>query len=199
MAADDEERSYGIWGFAALFVVLGAVGLGAFLVFGNTTSGTVQLPGIATTTRPDTTPEPTDGTAAPVTVPGGGPAPDGVREVVSTGGATAYAFTTSQDLAQVPIRAVVAPATAVASADGVALTVTVTCAGGVGEALAQLSVTEDATSVVVLPIVLVPADAPPCVAGELLRQVTVPLLSPLGGRRVVLVPAGTSVATPTPG
>ena len=199
MRSDDEPRTYGIWGFAALFVVLGAIGLGAFLVFGNTTTETVQLPAISTTTLPDTTVPDPDGTAAPITVPGGAPAPDGVREVVSSNGATSYAFTVPEDLSQVPLVAQVAPATAVPSADGTSLDITVTCTKVVGEALAQLSITEDPTSVTVLPVVLVPADAPPCVAGEVLQQVTVPLDPPLAGRQIVFVPPGTAVPTPTPG
>jgi hypothetical protein len=194
--ADDEgERTYGIWWFVAAFVLLGAVGLAALLLVGNSTSETVQLP-LDTTTSVTTTTAAPGATTASVTVPGGAPAPEGVREVVSSGGATSYAFTTTEELASVPVRTVVGRATAVPTPEGTSLAVTVDCTVAEGEALAQLSITEDASSVTVLPAVLAPVSAPACVAGTVLRQVTVPLASPIGSRQVVLVPAGTEVPTP---
>jgi hypothetical protein len=195
VAGDDGEKTYGIWWFVVAFVVLGAVGLAAFLLLGNDTTETVQLP-LATTTSVTTTTLPAGATTAPVTVPGGAPAPDGVREVVSSDGATSYAFTTTEELSQVPVRTVVGRATAVATPEGTSLEVTVDCTVAEGEALAQLNITEDASTVTVLPVVLAPATAPACVAGTVLRQVTVPLASPIGSRQVVLVPAGTEVPTP---
>ena len=129
-------------------------------------------------------------------MPDGTPAPEGVQDVVSEAGATSYAFVTPQELAEVPVRTVVAPATAVPDAEGTSLEVTVTCAAGVGEALAQLSITEDGSTVTVLPVVLAPADAPACDPATVLRTITVPLAAPVAGRQVVLVPAGTEVPTP---
>jgi hypothetical protein len=196
VAGDDEERTYGIWGFVVVFAVLGAVGLGAYLLFGNTTDETVQLPAVSTTTEVTTTTVDPAATVAPVTVPGGAPAPDGVQAVVSSDGVTSYAFATPQELAQVPIRTVVARAAAVPAAGGSSLQVTVDCTVGVGEALAQLSITESPDSVTVLPVVLAPADAAPCAPDAVRRVVTVPLASPLGTRQVILVPAGTEVPTP---
>lgn len=196
MVDDGEQKSYGIWGFVVVFAVLGAIGLGAVLLIGNTTTETVQLPQASTTTEPTTTVLAPDATTAPATVPGGAPAPDGVREVISSDGATSYAFTTPEELSQVPVRTIVAPALAVPTADGSALQVTVTCTAAVGEALAQLSITEDATTVTVLPVVLAPADAAPCVPTSVLREITVPLAAPVGGRQVLMVPAGTEVPTP---
>lgn len=198
MSSDGEPRTYGIFGFLAAFVVLGTVGLLAFLVLGNSRTPTVQLPAASTTAGPTTTEAADDGTAAPVTVPGGAPAPDGVTQVVSSGGVISYAFEAPATLAQTPVQAEVPPTTATPTAGGTGLDVTVTCAGTAGEVLAQLSVTETATSVTVLTVVLAPAGAPPC-TGEVLRTVTVPLTSPLGARTVTVVPAGTPMPAPPPG
>jgi hypothetical protein len=197
VAADGDERTYSIWGFVVAFVVLGAIGLFAVLAIGNTRSGTVQLPTrqtTSTTSVPETTP-----TTPPVTVPGGAPAPEGVQEVIVDGGVTSYAFATPAELAQIPVRAVVPPATVTPSADGRELVVGVSCAVAVGESLAQITVTTDPATVTVLPVTLAPANAPPCDPTAAPRQVTLPLGEPLGARPVIVVPGGTEVPTPTPG
>jgi hypothetical protein len=200
VATDGDERTYGIWGFAAGFVVLCTVGLVAFLVLGNSTSPTVPVSTVSTTApgRTTTTGDPAT-TAAPITVPGGGPAPAGATEVVTSGGVTSYTFAIPGDLAQLPVRSVVAPATAVPGADGRSLDLTVTCAYGAGEVLAQVGLTETGQSVTVLPVVVVPSDAPPCAAGEVVERVTVTLTAPLAGRPVDFVPAGTTAPTPAAG
>ncbi len=198
VADDDEPRTFSIWAFVAVFVLLGAVGLVGVLIVGNSNSETVQLPVEQTTstTEATTTTTAAGGGTTPVTMPDGTPAPEGVQDVVSEAGATSYAFVTPQELAEVPVRTVVAPATAVPDAEGTSLEVTVTCAAAVGEALAQLSITEDGSTVTVLPVVLAPADAPACDPATVLRTITVPLAAPVAGRQVVLVPAGTEVPTP---
>ncbi len=193
MKDDGEPRTYGIWWFALGFVALGVIGLMGFLVLGSSSSPTVQLPGSSTTEAPTTTAAPV--TAAPVTIPGGAVAPDGVSDVVSTGGTTTYSFSMSDSVAQSPYSAAVPPTTATPAAGDTGLDLTISCAGTSGDVLAEITVTETPTSIVVLPVVLVPANAPPC-TGLVLRTLTVPLTAPLAGRPVDVVAAGTPVPTP---
>jgi hypothetical protein len=190
---EDQERTYSPWVVLAVFLVIGAVGLAGFLLFGGGTSPTEQLDVDQTTSTTTTT---TTTTLPPVTAPGGEPVPEGVQDVLVDGGVTSYAFTTPAALAQVPIRTVVPRSTATPSEDGTRLTVVVECSVGVGEALAQLTVTEDTATVTVLPVTIAPADAPPCPPGAEPRTVTVPLTEPLGTRSVIVVPGGTEVPTP---
>jgi hypothetical protein len=193
--ADGEARTYGIWWFALAFVVLGAVGLFALLTIGSPKTPTVQLPA-ASTTEPSTTSS-TDPASAPVTMAGGAPAPDGVDSVVTAGDATTFTFSLAAGTSQTPFTAAVPPTTATADAADDALDVIVSCASA-GDQLAEITVTESATGVTVLPVVLVPAAAPPC-SGQVVRTVRIPLRSPLAGRPVTVVPAGTSVPTPSGG
>lgn len=192
-ADDDRERTYSPLVVLLGLVLVGLVGLAGLIVLGSGRSATEQVAVDQTTSTTTTTVAPT---APTVTAPGGGPVPDGVQDVLVDGPVTSYAFATPPELAQVPIRTVVPRSTATPSADGTQLTVVVECAVGVGEALAQLTLTEDATALTVLPVTIGPADAPPCPADAAPRTVTVPLAEPLGSRPVIVVPGGTEVPTP---
>lgn len=194
VAADGEQqRTYSHWVVLAVLMVIGVVGLAGLFLLGGGRSSTEQLAVDQTTSTTTTTvPE----TVPAVTVPGGAPAPEGVQDVLVDGPVTSYAFTTPPELAQVPIRTVVPRSTATVSAAGTEVTVVVECSVGVGEALAQLTLTEDASSLTVLPVTIGPADAPACPADAAPRTITVPLSEPLGSRSVVVVPGGTQVPTP---
>ncbi|UDY37816.1 hypothetical protein [Dermatobacter hominis] len=193
----DQERTYSIWPFLILFVVLGTVGLIGILAFGSPSSPTGTIPSFTTTSTTPTTEPPEDTT--PVTVPGGAAAPEGVRDVVAEGDATSYAFQTPESLATVPLRAVVARAQATPDAAGTSLVLEVACTASADEVLGQVSVTETATSVTVLPVVVLAAEGTaPCAPGAAPREVTLPLERPIGSRSVVLVPAGTEVPAPGP-
>jgi hypothetical protein len=195
--SDQEERTYSIWPFVAVFVVLGLVGLFGILIFGNPTSPTGTIPSFTTTSTTPTTEAPDS--SVPVTVPGGAAAPEGVRDVVAEGDVTSYAFDTPEALATVPLRAVVARATAAPDGSGTGIVLDVSCTRSADEVLAQVSVTESSSAVTVLPVVVLAADATaPCPAGAAPRQVTLPLRQPIGTRSIVLVPPGTEVPAPTP-
>lgn len=197
MAPHPEPRTYSIWAVLAVLALVGIAGLVGLLVLGDDRSPTVQLPTRQTTTS--TTEAPTTTTGPKVTVPGGAEAPEGVSEVVVADGTTSFAFATPPNLAQIPVRAVVPPVRVVPSEDGRSLTVEVSCAGGVGEALAQVSISVAPDTVTVLAVSLVPDGAPPCDPTGPPRTVVLPLAEPLGARSLVVVPAGTSVPTPAPG
>ncbi len=198
MSDQDQERTYSIWPFVAVFVVLGTVGLVGILMFGSPSTPTETIPSFTTTTEAPTSTGP-DGGAAEVTVPGGDPAPDGVRDVVVDGDVTSYAFGTPESLASEPLRAFVARARATPDAAGTAIELDVSCTTSADEAIAQISVTATPTSITVLPVVIAPASGgAACTPGTAPLRITLPLTEPVGGRAVVLVPAGTEVPPPGP-
>jgi hypothetical protein len=136
--------------------------------------------------------------SAPVTVPGGGPAPEGVREVLTAEDATSYTFDISSEFPAAGATTAVAPTRVTPAADGTSLTASVGCAASAQEVLGQLSVNEGAAAVTVVAVVLVPAGGAPCDPAAAPREVTVPLTQPLGTRAVVVVPAGTPIAQIAP-
>ena len=147
VADDDEPRTFSIWAFVAVFVLLGAVGLVGVLIVGNSNSETVQLPVEQTTSTTEattTTAAAAGGGTTPVTMPDGTPAPEGVQDVVSDAGSHVVRIRHPAGARRGagPYRG--GPGHGVPDAEGTSLEVTVTCAAGVGEALAQLSITEDA-------------------------------------------------------
>jgi hypothetical protein len=209
------ERTWSIWGFVVLFVVLAVAGILLLLLVSPPGSETVALPVDPTsTTAPpasdgaagsvDPDPDPGDGrTEPPVSFPDGTPAPDGAQQILVDGDITTISFATPERLATVPVLAIVPPVTVtpVPGADGTpggALRLTVLCASTDTDVLAQVVVTEDATSVTVLPVVLAPVGGGPCGAAAL-RELVIPLRRPVGERSVRSIPPGTAVPTPTAG
>jgi hypothetical protein len=233
-SGESPDRTWSLWGFVVLFVVLAAAGLAAFLLISPPGSETVALPvDVTSTTAAPAEPRapgdgadasdgrdatvgpvaPTAGAGAggggagsaspPVTFPDGSPAPEGAQQVLVDGAITTVSFATPRRLATVPVLAVVPPVTVtpVAGVSGIpasALRLSVVCAATADEALAQISVTEDALSVTVLPVVIAPVDGGPC-GSTPLRELVIPLRAPVGSRDVRAVPQGTSVPTPAPG
>ena len=200
---------YGIWGLAALFVVLGGLALLVVLFLPSPQSATVELPSKQPASTVPTTTSGTGGGAdaggpsggssggsSTVTVPGGAPAPEGVTKVLATGGSTSFSFEVPNSFRNERVRAAVPPATAVASPDGTQLLVTVSCSLVRNEVLAQVALSEGDSVVTVLPVVLVPEKGEPCPAGTQIAKVVLPLATPLGTRQVFVAPEGTEVPTP---
>lgn len=232
-----------VWTFVALFLALGALGLGMIFLVGNPKGPSSQLEVPQTTLAPapgasgaaagddadagddaaaagddeSASAEPagagqdTGGTSAGrqggaagpggssgpvVTVPGGAPAPVGVREVLVAQDTTSYSLDVPESVAAQPLTTRIAPADA--TADGDALTIRVRCAASVDEVLAQVSVSESADTVSVAAAVLVPADGRPCGPGASGRTLTVPLARPLGTRDIFVLPPGTRVPAVRP-
>lgn len=198
---------YGIWGLAALFVLLAGLALLVVLFLPSPQSETVELP----SKQPASTVPSTDdagtaggasggtagqGSATPVTVPGGAPAPEGVTKVLATEGSTAYSFEVPTSFRDQRVRAAVPPASAVPNGDGTQLLVTVSCSLVRNEVLAQVALSEGDSVVTVLPVVLVPDEGEPCPAGTEIARVVLPLATPLGTRQVFVAPEGTEVPTP---
>jgi hypothetical protein len=207
-----DEPSYGIWGIVAVFVLLAGAGL-ALLLFGPASGGdSVQLDTAQTMPERDgrsgapssgaggsdasgvTTS--TAGATTSVTFPDGSPAPDGAAEVTVDGDTVSVRFRPPEgvDEASLALLTPVVPATMVRPVEGGrALSIEPSCSRSADEFLAGVSVTESAEVVSVAAVVLVPDGGRPC-AGVDPAPVRVPLGSPLAGRNVVVLPAGT--ATP---
>ena len=197
---------YGIWGLAALFVLLAGLALLVVLFLPSPQSETVELPSKQPastvpaaddgTGGPGTSTGTGSGTATQVTVPGGAPAPEGVTKVLATEGSTAFSFEVPPSFRDQRVRAAVPPASAVANGDGTQLLVTVSCSLVRDEVLAQVALSEGDSVVTVLPVVLVPEKGDPCPAGTEIAKVVLPLATPLGTRQVFVAPEGTEVPTP---
>jgi hypothetical protein len=201
---------YGIWGPAAVFVLLAGLALLVVLFLPTPQSETVELP----SKQPASTTPSTDdaagtgagtgssggtggeGSTTAVTVPGGAPAPKGVTKVLATEGSTAFSFEVPPSFRDQRVRAAVPPATAVPNGDGTQLLVKVNCSLVRNEVLAQVALSEGDSVVTVLPVVLVPEKGDPCPAGTEIAQVILPLVTPLGTRQVFVAPEGTEVPTP---
>lgn len=190
----ERERTYSIWPLLAVFLVLGAVGLAGILVVGNPTTPTETIPAFtttSTTTPPSTAPEPA------VTVPGGAPAPDGVKGVVVADGTTTYDFRRPAELSTGPLRAAAARSLVTAGIDGSSLVVGIACTLSDDEVLARIAVTESTERVDVTAVVVDAEDGgSTCSAGAPIRQVEVPLAAALAGRSITVAVAGTPVAVP---
>jgi hypothetical protein len=211
------ERSYGIWGFVALFVVLAIIG-GLVLFVGGTPRspteqvGAVQTPNttlVVPTTRtysageepaPSSTVAPSDPAApsdsatppapsVPVTVPGGAAAPEGVREVLRADQATSFTFDVPEQLITSGADPVVVP-TRVEPGGEAELRLWLSCARTSDELLAQVSIDESGSVVTVLAVALAPAGGAPCDPAAPPRELVLPLARPLDGRTVSVVPAG---------
>lgn len=204
------DRSYGIWWFIALFVVLLTMGI-IVLVGGAPSTPTElvevgQTPNTALTAPtlaplPENAPDPSTTSpadpsvpadpdpSAPVTVPGGAPAPEGVREVLRSGDATSYTFDVPEQLVVAGAEPVVLPTRAVPEGDA-SLRLTLSCARTTAEVLAQVSIDETGEQVSVLAVALAPTGGPPCDPGTPPVELVLPLSRPLDGRAVSVVPPG---------
>lgn len=193
----DSERTYSIWPFLVGFVVLGTLGIAWLFLAGSPVTPTETIPSFTTTTSTTTTSTvPPVSASAAVTVPGGARAPDGVTAVTVDGDLTTYRFAVAGVGSAGPLHAVVARAQVVPTNDGASVIVGVACTEGDAESLAEIRVTETALSLNVEPIVVAPEFPGSCASGTVLRQVTVPLRSPIGGRQIVLSTPATAVPVP---
>ena len=191
MASEGEQRTYSIWWFAALFVVMTLLGIYAVVAFGTfDRDETAELePGPRLDPVESSTTLPTQ-----VTFPDGGDAPEEVLEVVNDGdGLWTYVFVLDDDLLAEPTDAVVSDATVEISEDRGSLTVSMECGVADGSVPALLEVFEDPFEINIRPVVVGPSFGQPCPASSVVGSLTVPLEEPVGGRRVVLAAAGQPV------
>ncbi len=195
-------RTFGIWGFVALFVAMGLAGLLALLTMGTGSPRTEQLetpqslPEGWEDAAPSTTgaDDPTTTAAGTeVTTLDGWPAPDGVVEVLVEGELTSYVFGTPTDLARDGLEPVVAPMGVAVTDGGSAVELTIGCARSSEEFLAQVAVTEASDTITFVAVALATRGGAPCEQGATPLQMEVPLRDPVGDRSVVVVPPGASV------
>lgn len=200
-------RTYSIWTFVALFVLLTVGGLLVLIFGGEPDQGTIKLSApqtLPTSTSVDsstsaaaTAPTTTTTTSTTSTTVAGdlGSTPEGVAEVIVDGESTSYVFAAARDLVVdggLPpgYTARVAPTSVTPDPDDDRrLSVRIGCAASADEVLVQVIVTESDT-VIVATAVLVPDGGPPCTAGSS-RVVPVTLRAPLAGRPLAVLPAGT--------
>ncbi|MCB1255520.1 MAG: hypothetical protein KDB26_00330 [Microthrixaceae bacterium] len=213
----DEGQGQSIWVFIAAFVALAVVGLAALLIFGTpsgdtrstktasdvvpehgsvTTTSVSQGPsglGTADSSESSTTTTEAPASSPPSTLPNGDAAPEGTSKVLVTGDSLSLAFQIDpKELGSSPL-AVVPPLRAAASGDGSLLAITIDCAQTTREQLAQVSVTESDTSIMVSAVVLVPIDALGCNPTAEPRVLIVPLKRPVGTRGVEVASVGTKL------
>lgn len=205
-------RTFGIWGFVALFVAMGVVGLVTLLVMGTGSPRTEQLQtpqslpddweeaaSSTTSAAPSTTAaegasDPAgSGAGTAVTTPDGWPAPDGVVEVLVEGELTSYVFAPPPEPARDGLDPVVAPMGAAVTDGGAAVELTIGCARSSEEFLAQVAVTEASDTVTFVAVALAPQGASPCAQGSDPFRMEVPLRDPVGDRAVVVIPPGAAV------
>ena len=186
MARDTAEgpRTISFWAIVAVAVVLLVIGLFLF-VKGNPSGSTSQLD--VSMRRPQ---------ASGPSLPDGGEVPDGVIDVLEVDGALTYALEPPPEWADYEgtPTPMVAPVTVEQVDDGAALRVQVGCAASAGEYLAQVGLTESASTVTVMAVAVQPDAGAPCDPAAPTREFRLPLQEPVGARTVVVVPPG-----PVPG
>ena len=172
------------WAVAAVAVVLFAVGMVLFIK--GTPSGTTSQVEV-NMRRP---------VPSGPSLPDGSDAPDGVIDVLEADGALTYALEPPAQWADIEGSPAteVAPVTVTRADDGEALVVAVACAASSEEYLAQVGLTESASTVTVMAVAVQPAAGPPCDPAVPAREFRLPLQEPVGARTVVVVPPG-----PVPG
>jgi len=191
-------KTFGIWGFVAFFVLLSLVGVAALLFLGTPNSPTEPVVGELTPNTLLATSSTTASTSATEnkvsnTVPGGGPAPAGVNQVLSSPGSLSFTYEIPPGFDVQQAQTAVAPIRTRVVPNESAITAVVSCAQSSQEQLAQVSVSETAQSVTLAAVVLVPPNAPDCGAAVVPKEVTLPLASPIAQRTVLVVPPGTKV------
>ena len=180
----DGRGTISFWVIVAVAVVLFGVGLYLF-VKGSPSGETSQLD--VSMRRPqESTPS----------LPDGSDVPAGVIDVLEADGALTYALEPPPEWADYEgtPTATVAPVTVEPVDDGAALLVRVACASSAGEYLAQVGLTESASTITVMAVAVQPDDGAPCDPAATAREFRLPLQEPVGQRSVVVVPPG-----PVPG
>lgn len=212
-------RTYSIWGFAALFVLIGLAGLFWLLWGPEPDEGSVLLD------TPQTLPEPSGaagsdrpsppttersgvaglipgtssvttsiaGGARTPTMPDGSDAPSGVTGVVVEGDTVRLRFGgVGSDVLPDGWAARVAPTTLTPVGER-RIELSVGCASSSDERLAEIAVTEGDGSITVATAVVAPPDGEPC-AGADPTVLQVPLQAPVADRLLIAVPAGTDLS-----
>ncbi len=172
------------WTIAAVAVVLLGIGIYLF-VKGDPSGSTSQLD--VSMRRPQ---------ESGPSLPDGSEVPDGVIDVLEVDGALTYALEPPPEWADYEgtPTPVVAPVRVEQVDDGAALRVHVGCAASAGEYLAQVGLTESASTVTVMAVAVQPDAGEPCDPAAPTREFRLPLQEPVGDRTVVVVPPG-----PVPG
>ncbi len=215
-------KTFSIWSFAAVFAVLGLLGLGWLLWGPQPEDGSVELH--VPQTLPEETAAPTPprrrsgsptteptgmaglipGTTSPTTsvpsapatrptLPNGSPAPEGVTEVVAEGDTVRLRFVGPAGLPQ-GWAARVAPTVVSPVAGDRGLQLRIGCAASPSERLVEVAITEGDTAITVAVAVVSPPEGPPCADGSD-TVLEVPLRGPVAGRTLVAVPPGTDIAS----
>lgn len=183
MGEQGEGRTYGIWGFVAMFAMVALVGVVLLVLDGGSGGPTVVVP--VEQTLPD---------RATSTTAFDEPLPDAVSEVLRDGGTTSFVLEPPAGVTDDGSwSAVVAPMRVTVSPDGEDASLSIECARSSEEFVGQVIVTEGDTAVTFAAVALVPAGGPGCATGSAPRTLEVPLSEPLADRAVVVVPAGTEV------
>ncbi|MEX0767746.1 MAG: hypothetical protein WD029_04665 [Microthrixaceae bacterium] len=197
-SAGGPSKTFGIWGFVAVFTLLALLGVGALLILGSPNSPTEPVVGdltpntsLATTSSSSSVPNPQG--VVSNTIPGGGPPPPGVNQVLSSPDSLSFTYAIPSDFPVQQAQTAVAPVRTRVLPNEAAITAVISCAQSSQERLAQVSISETAQSVTLAAVVLVPPNAPACAAAEVPKEVTLPLAAPLGQRTVLVVPPGTKV------
>lgn len=177
--------------FFALFVLLIGVGGWAVVAYGTyDREPTEELPNNAATTTPDAA---TTTVLVPVTMFDGSPAPEGIVQLVGENGENTYVFSKPPELEDVATEAVVPPVVIDLADDGTSFEITFGCAVSEEAVPAALQVFEDPFEVQIKAVVIGPRFGTPCSDDAVAGTFTIPLESPVGGRRVVVASSGATV------
>lgn len=191
MEDQNQERTYGIWGLLALFVLIGAVGLYLVFTLGaadrTPTEPRPAQPGPVATDSTTTVPQ------SDVTFLDGSAVPEEIFEVVAEPGRHVYLYTLPDGFTDEITSSVVAPTLVSVADDGLSVTLVMTCAVSADSVPAAVRVSEDPFEVNVMAVAIGHPLGDPCPEGEELTTLTIPLESPMGSRRVVLSRPGESV------
>ena len=192
MAADGEERTYGIWGFAALFVLIIAVGTWAALSYGTYDRDPTEVlsPGPSTTAAESTT---TTSEPVPLTLLDGTPAPEEVEDIIVVPGQHTYVFRLPEEWEGQPTDSAVPPSIVDLADDEQHVTISMACVISDGSRPDAVRITEDPYEINVTPVVTGLSFGPPCSEGSIAGIFSVAFEEPVGSRRLVVTPSNADV------
>lgn len=194
MKRDEVKRTYSPFALLALFAVVGAVGGTLILLWGTierTPTALRDQGGATQQTSTSTTTEPEGASAVSLTFPDGTPTPERIEEVRARPGRRTYSYSVPDELSGPDSDTAVASAMLEPANEGAAVTVTVTCAVSTGSVPSEITVVEDPLEVRVTAVASGLRFGSPCTPLDVIEQITIPLDSPIGDRRLNTTPAGT--------
>jgi hypothetical protein len=195
----DEKRTFSPLLVLTIVLVPGAVGLVLLILLGATgTTPTEQVASdqtvvVTSSTTTTAVEETTTTTTIPLVFPDGSAVPERIVEVQREPGQSTYLYAVAPELTGSDSATAIPPTGVEVVNEGTALSINMLCTISQGSAPSRIIVVEDPLEVRVTAIAAAKRLGQPCEPLQLIESITIPLDAPIGGRRLVISNAGSTV------